>query len=247
MGELEAALKIRLDQVVRVFDLAFGAGIAHLVDDGLDLQAAQQVLEGAAHAGAARIHHQVEGHAVHLLAGALRDGGQEGLGHVDHAFAAGHVVHEDAAAAVVGEDVAGEALALDLLEVVGLVLVELGRAHVLGAAAFGHVEQRADGGVDLPHIVGVVAGKGLRGRRLAQLLGVKCVGAQRAGHGAFAELARFAGVRVDGAGEQRVLGAQLLQGQAQGLDGFVVGAVAFHHVRGQAQRVGARQLQLAGV
>ena len=183
VAELETALEVALDDVVRILHLPLGAGVACLVDHGLDLQAAQQAHEGTAYAGAAGVHHQMKGHAVHLLLGARLYGPQERLGHVHRALATGHVVHKDGAAAVVGEHVAGEALALDLLEVLGLVLVEHAGGHVLqtALALAGHIKQGADGGVDLPDVVGVVAGELLHRGRGTQLVRVQRIGAQGAG------------------------------------------------------------------
>ena len=240
MGELEAAFKVGLDQVVGVFYLPLGAGVACLVDHGLDLQAAQQAHEGTAYAGAAGVHHQMKGHAVHLLLGARLYGPQERLGHVHGAFATGHVVHKNGAAAVVCEHVAGEALALDLLEVLGLVLVEHAGGHVLQAALAlaGHIKQGADGGVDLPDVVGVVAGELLHRGRGTQLVRVQRIGAQGAGAGAARELARLARIGAHHAGKQGVVGTNALQCQLECVDGLVIGAKALHELGGKLLRIG---------
>ena len=186
MGELEAAFKAGFNNVVRVLYLPLGTWVARLIDDQVDLQAPGQVLKRPARP-AARVHHQVKRHAVHLLLRALGHGGQQQLGHVGHAFATLLVQHKDAAAGVVGDDPAQQALALDLLEVFGLVFVKLARRHVLHPALplAGHIKQGANRKVQLPHLVGVVAAQLLGRRCAAQLIRVQCIRAQGAGAGAF--------------------------------------------------------------
>ena len=144
---------------------------------------------------------------------------------------------------MVGEHVAREALALDLLEVLGLVFVEHAGGHVLQAALAlaGHIKQCADGGVDLPDVVGVVAGQCLHRGRGAQLIRVQRVLAQRAGAGTARELARLARIGAHHAGEQGVVGAKPLQCQLERVDGLVVGAKALHELGGKLLRVGQGQ------
>ena len=95
--ELKARLKVRFHQVVGVLHLALGPWVACLIDHSIDLQAAQQGLEGPADTSAAWVHHQVVRHAVHLLLGALLNGCQEGFSHVDDGLATGHIVDKDGA------------------------------------------------------------------------------------------------------------------------------------------------------
>jgi ABC-type molybdate transport system ATPase subunit len=72
-AEAQAALEVRLDDVLRVFDRALRARVARLVDDELALETAQQVADRVRGVRAARVHHQHLRHAVERPAVALSD------------------------------------------------------------------------------------------------------------------------------------------------------------------------------
>ena len=190
---LERAFKAALDNVLRFFHLAGGAGVARRVGHELHAQTARQVFEQAAGVGAAHVHHEDEGHAVKGVGRAQHaarvDGGNKAFGQVQRAFSAQHVVREDGAAVVVSDHIAPHALALHALQRARLVFVELvGLEHLQAAAlAFlpvGEVIEHAEAGVDLPDVVGVQAFHFSAGGGAQQLRRVQAVGAQGAFDGA---------------------------------------------------------------